>query len=153
MITARTLFSCLTLALIALAPGCASNKSEFGDRTAVMIRNRTPKEIIDSTIVVFQEKGFQVKISTKTEAIFERKGSEWQAATWGGWSGTGVWERATVRLSDYGAGAYLLEANVEIIGDKGDAFMEDSRPLPRRARKPYQEMLNDVQGRLQGPPA
>ena len=149
----RKLSILLALAVSALGSGCASNKSPYGDRTAVLIKNRAPKEIIESTITVFQEKGFEVKISTKTDAIFERKGNEWQAATWGGWSGGGVWERATVRLSDYGAGAYLLEVDVKIIGDKGDAFMEDSRPLPRRARKPYQEMLNAVQVRMQGPPA
>ncbi len=154
MIIARYLICCLTIALLAFANGCASSssKKEFGNRTAVMIKNRTQKEIMETSIRVFEEKGYELRTSDRTTAMFERKGSNWQTAAWGGWSGA-VWERATTRLSDYGEGAYLLEVDVKIIGDKGDAFFEDSKDLPRRNYKPFQEMLNEVQARLQGPPA
>ncbi len=152
MFITRRIVSWLFIASVALAAGCASNKGAFGDRTAVLIHNRAPKEIVDTTIGVFQAKGYQVKTSGKTEAVFERKGSNWQTATWGGWSGA-VWERATIKVGEYGDGAYLLEVDVKIIGDKGDAFFEDTKALPRRGYKPFQEMLNEVQAKLQGPPA
>jgi len=149
----RKLTPSLAMALILLASGCASDKGAFGDRTAVLIHQRTPKEIVATTIDVFKEKNFELKTSSKLEVVFELKGSNWETVTWGGWDGKGVWQRATVKVIDYGAGDYLLEADVKLIGDKGDEFFEDSRNLPRRARKPYQELLNEVQARLQGPPA
>jgi len=152
MITVHPLVRFFSLALLVGATGCASTKGEFGNRTAVLIKSRTQKEIMDTTIKVFEEKGYERRTSDRTTAMFERKGSNWQTATWGGWNGA-VWERATVTLGDYGEGAYLLEVKVVLVGDKGDAFFEDKKDLPRRGYKPFQEMLNEVQARLQGPPA
>ena len=107
------------------------------------------------TLTVFREKQYQVKLSTKTDAIFERKGSNMQTAAWGGWNmgDGGVWERVMVNVSDFEANGQLLEADVKLILDKGDEVFEETRNLPRRQRKPHQEMLNEVKARLQGPPA
>ena len=151
----RTLVSFLGLVFALLAGGCAStvDNGGLGDRTAVLIRNRTPKEIIDTTIAVFQEKQFQLKTSSKTEVVFEQRGSKWKEITWGGWYGDGVWERTQIKVTDYGAGAWLVEAEIKLIRDKGEEFFEDPQRLPRRAYKPYQLLLNEVQARLQGPPA
>lgn len=143
----------LALALITLVSGCATNNGPFGDRTAVLILNHTPKQILDATATQFQSKGFELKSLTKREAVFERKAGSLQAMAWGGWDGKSAWERADVTVSEYGGGAYLLEADVNLIGDKGDAFFEDKKPMSHRARKPYQEILNEVQKQLQGPPA
>ncbi|HAV60819.1 MAG TPA: hypothetical protein DCY13_00445 [Verrucomicrobiales bacterium] len=138
---------------IALAAGCATSDSGFGSRTAVVVNNRTPKEIMDTTLAVFREKEFEVKSSTKREVVFEKKGSTWQDVTWGGWYGDGVWERADIRIIDYGGGAYMIEAKVRLVRDRSEEFFEDSQRLGRRARKPYQELLNEVKARLEGPPA
>jgi hypothetical protein len=147
------LFLCLAGALIGLTFGCATNDQPFGDRTVVLIHNRSPKEIIATTTAVFKEKSFELKSSGKTDAVFEIKGDAWESLTWGGWDGGGTWQRAHVQISDYGAGDYLVEVNVDLVSGKGDAFFEDKHPITRRARKPYQEMLNEVQKRLQAPPA
>ena len=146
----RTLVSCLGLIAVLLAGGCASteNKDNLGRRIAVLIRNRTPKEIVDTMIAVFQEKQFQVKSSGKTEAVFEQRGSNWKKFTWGSWYGE-VWERAKIRVTDYGSGTWLVEAEVKVIRDKGDEFFEDPQRVPYRAQKPYQALLNEVQTRLQ----
>ncbi len=155
----RHLFS-LAATLVFFATGCSStgDKSggpDLGTRTAVVIQNRTKKEIMDMTLTVFREKQYQVKLSTKTDAIFERKGSNMQTAAWGGWNmgDGGVWERVMVNVSDFEANGQLLEADVKLILDKGDEVFEETRNLPRRQRKPHQEMLNEVKARLQGPPA
>lgn len=142
----------LPLALILVAAGCATPQGEFGNRTAVLIKSHAPKEILEMTIKVFEEKGYELRTSDRTTAMFERKGSHWQTAKWGGWSGA-VWERATVKVGEHGAGGQLLEVDVVLIGDKGDEFFEDKKALPRREYKPFQEMLNEVQARLQGPSA
>lgn len=144
---------CLLIALLALAAGCASDTGGYGNRTAILIQNHTPKTIIDTAIAVFEEKEFTVKTSGKTELVVEQKSSAWRTVTWGGWSGDGVWERAHLRVTDYGAGAHLLEADVKMISDKGDEFFEDSQRITRRAHKPYQELLNEVQRRLAALPA
>ncbi len=153
MNSVRQFSRCLTIALLAFAAGCASTpKSEFGNRTAVLIKSRTQKEIMETTKTVFLENGYELRTSDRATAMFERKGSNWQTATWGGWSGA-VWERANIKVGEYGEGAYLLEVEVVIIGDKGDTFFEDKRALPRRAHRPFQAMLDEVKSRLQGPPA
>lgn len=147
----------ISLCLLVLAgvclSGCATSDSGFGSRTAVVINNRTPQEIKDKTLEVFREKLFDVKSSSKSEIVFERAGSAWQDVTWGSWYGGGVWERATVRIQDYGDGAYMVDAQVKLVRDNTDDFFEDSQTLGRRARKPYQELLNEVKARLNGPPA
>lgn len=139
---------CLVLALLTFAGGCATDKGPFGDRTAVLILQHKPKEILDATTAVFTAKGFEVAKTTKTEAVFERKAGTWQAMAWGGWNGMEAWERATVEVKDYGGGDYILEADVKLVNDKGDHFFEDTRALSKRARKPYQEMLDEVQKKL-----
>jgi hypothetical protein len=143
----------LIIAVLALAAGCASDTGGHGNRTAVLIQNHTPKEIIDTAIVVFEEKEFTVKSSGKMEVVVEQKSSTWQELTWGAWSSDGVWERAYLRITDYGAGAYLLEADVKMIRDRGQEFFEDAQRVSRRAHKPYQELLNEVLRRLAALPA
>lgn len=138
----------LALAVLALASGCATDKGPFGDRTAVLILQHKPKEILDATTAVFTAKGFELAKTTMTEAVFERKAGAWQAMAWGGWSGMEAWERATVSVKDYGGGDYILEADIKLVNDKGDHFFEDTRTMSKRARKPYQEMLDEVQKSL-----
>jgi hypothetical protein len=139
--------------ILCLAAGCATGKGPFGDRTAVLVENRTPAKIIEASIAVFQEKQFQLRSSGRAEAVLEIKSSAWMTVTWGGWDAGGVWERAHLKVTDYGGGSYLLEVDVELIGDKGDEFFEDSRPLPQRRYEPYQELLNEIQFRLRQTPA
>lgn len=143
----------ILVAVLALASGCASDGGGHGNRTAVLIQNHTPKAIIDTAIAVFEEQEFTVKSSGKLEVVVEQRSGAWQELTWGAWSSDGVWERAQLRITDYGAGAYLLAADVKMIRDRGQEFFEDAQRVSRRAHKPYQELLNEVQRRLAALPA
>jgi len=156
----RYLHSLVLAAALGLLTGCSTTAEktdgpDLGRRTAVVIKGRTRQEIMDMTLKVFGEKEYQVKTSGKAEAIFERKGSAMQEATWGGWNtgGGGVWERVTVKISDFDASSQLVEASVKLILDKGDSIFEETRDLPRRQQRPHREILNEVKARLQGPPA
>jgi len=153
----RQLLALASVAALIGTAGCSTTKSDgpdLGGRTAVIIQSRTKQEIMDMTVAVFREKQYQVKSAGKFEGVFERRGTTMQEAAWGGWNtgGGGVWERVTVNVSTYDAGGELVEADVKLILDKGDDVFEETRDLPRRQRKPHQEMLNEVKARLQGPP-
>lgn len=139
---------CLASALVIMASGCATKDRPFGDRTAVLILHHTPKEILDASATVFASRNFEIKSVGKKDAVFERKAGSLQSLAWGGWHAGSSWERATLHVSDYGGDAFLLVAEVNVVSDKGDAFFEDKHSLSRRALKPYQEMLDEVQRNL-----
>jgi hypothetical protein len=55
-----------------------------------------------------------------------------------------------VRFSYVGHGADLLEADVRVVRDAGDPFVEDDSRLLMPSRKKYQHLLNEVRKRLTG---
>ena len=132
--------------------GCATD-GEFGDRTAVVIYNQEPEKIIDATTQVFSSKGFNKTSSSDTEVVFERKGTLMQNMAYGSWMEGSIWEKATLIVEPYGKGASLLEAKVDRVSNKNDEFFAETKSLSKRARKPYQEILDQIANMLSGFPA
>jgi hypothetical protein len=134
------------------ASGCAS-PGEFGDRTVVVIYNQKPEAIIGATTETFVNQGFTRTYDSDDEAVFERKGTTMQNLAYGSWMEGSIWERATLTVEPYRTGASLLEAKVERISNKNDDFFTDKKQLSKRARKPFQEMLDQIAFKLNGFPA
>ncbi|GEM_PF-2237782 len=131
--------------------GCAT-PSEFGDRTVVLIHNQEPETIIETTTQVFIGNGFTKVGSTDTEGVYERRGTTMQNMAYGSWMEGAIWEKATVTVEPYGKGASLLEAKVDRISNKNDEFFAEKKAMPKRARKPFQEMLDQIATQLNGIP-
>lgn len=138
-------------ACLLFASGCAST-GEFGDRTVVVIYNQKPERIIGATTEAFVSQGFVRTYDSDAEAVFERKGSTMQNLAYGSWMEGSIWERATLTIEPYGKGASLLEAKVERISNKNDDFFTDKKQMSKRARKPFQEMLDQIAEKLNGFP-
>jgi len=131
--------------------GCATT-GEFGDRTAVVVYNQKPEKIIDVSTQVFVSQGFSTISSSEEEAVYERKGTTMQNMAYGSWMEGGIWEKATLKVEPYGQGSSLLEAKIVRVSNKNDDFFAESKPMSKRARKPFQELLNKIASQLNGMP-
>lgn len=143
-----TLFAAVWLLVSA---GCAS-KGEFGGRTAVVIYNEQADAILDAASKEFVSKGFGVAKREKDTAVYERAGTAVQNAAYGTWMGGTMWERATVTVEPYARGAHLLAVQVSLLQNKDDEFFKEEHKMSRRARKPFQEMLDRIASDLSGVP-
>jgi len=131
--------------------GCATT-GEFGDRTVVVIYNQKTEKIIAATTGVFLSQGFVKRSETKTQAVFDREGTSMQNFAYGSWMEGNIWEKVTVSVEPYGKGANLLEAKVQRVSNKNDDFFSESKTLSKRARKPFQGMLDQIANQLGGIP-
>ena len=147
----RYLPAALALCTLALFTGCASN-DEFGGRTAVVVYNEKTEDILDATARVFINNGFTTGKRTKNSAMFERTGSAMQNAAYGTWMGGKMWEQAEVTIEPYAKGAHLVWVEARLVQNKEDEFFKNEHKMSKRARKPYQEMLNQVASDLSGVP-
>jgi hypothetical protein len=134
-----------------LLAGCASD-GEFGGRTAVVIYNEKAEDILDATARVFAKSGFSTASRTKNSAMFERTGSAMQNAAYRTWMGGKMWEQAEVTVEPYAKGAHLVWVDAKLVQNKDEEFFKHEHKMSRRARKPYQEMLNQVASDLSGVP-
>jgi len=135
-----------------LAPGCATD-GEFGDRTAVVIYNQEPERIMEVTTRVFASRGYGEKSASDEGAVYVRAGSSMQNLAYGSWMSGKVREEATVTVEYYAPGAHMLSADVKLVENPDDEFFREDRKMSKRARVPFQEMLDEVAAILSGTPA
>jgi hypothetical protein len=141
----------LAIVCLFFTGGCASD-GEFGDRTAVLIYNQKSETIIETTTQVFVRNGYTPVTVNDDDAVYERKGTTAQNMAYGSWMSGKVTEQATVTVEPYAKGAKLLIVKAELLSNKDDDFFREEKKMSRRARKPFQEMINQVADMLGGFP-
>src|SRR5262245_23270778 len=151
MKTLRVLTCSLCLCLLFL-PGCRSGTPGSMSHASVQIPTRPTETIQQTTIAVFREQGYTLTRSSMNEMIFDRPGTAYDAAKWGGWSGQGVMMRVKVNQSNLGDGTSLLEADAYAVQNSSDPFFQTESRNITLNRVPYQNMLNEVANRLKATP-
>jgi hypothetical protein len=154
----RTL-GCGLAALLALAAltGCRNlNKAGAASFASVNISGRTPQQIHEATIKVFQAEGFAGGSFSQTEMRFQREGTRGETIAYGGltdtYYGNYVALRVKATLVDLGSGTYRLQCQAYVVRDANSGFMEDSTPLPNRKGRAYQKLLDKVAEQLKAAP-
>ena len=112
------------------------------------IQGRSLAEIQQTATAVFREKGYALAAATPGQLVFQRPGSLWDVAKWGGWMGGGVTMRVKVRLSEMPDGAHLLQADAYAVQDSDDPFFQIESRNMLLNRAPYQKLLDEVARRL-----
>lgn len=139
----------LFLALILLVVGCQSAQQPGStSHASVQIQGRSVAEIQATAAIVFREEGYALTLTTRREMVFERPGTRWDAAKWGGWSGQGVTMRVKVQLSQQVNGGQLLQADAYAVQNSDDPFFQNESRNILVNRHPYQKLLEQVAKRL-----
>jgi len=100
------------------------------------------------TAQVFQEHGFQPVETGVDHLVLERKASEMDNLTYGGWAGdTPLWVRVKLSVMTVVERTCRLECKAYFVEDKG-SVIEKEVPVKRLHRGDYQKFLEEVAGRL-----
>ena len=143
------LISAAGILSLLLATGCQSARQPGStSHASVQIQGRGLAEVQQTMEVVFNEAGYTRTSGGPDLMVFQRLGSRWDAAKWGGWTGEGVVMLLKVEIHEVPGGAYLLQADAYAVQNSNDPFFHtDSRNILLN-RRPYQKLLDEVAKRL-----
>jgi hypothetical protein len=146
-ITHITRFGLLFLVL-ALA-GCKStDAAKQGYGASIIVFGHTEEEVRRTTIEVFEWN----KYSQTVGLNFERKGSKWDTAKYGGLSGNPVWIKISVEIVTQPEGSVVVGADAYVIEDRDSSFMSSDRKLPFGKSDECKKILDQIKQRLSLPP-
>src|SRR5262245_53514906 len=132
--------------LVCALVGCKSTDLAKENRLAsVLITGSTDEEIRKAAKEVFIANGFEQEAAGLT---FEKKGSDWDTAKYGGLSGNAVWIKMRLHLNSRGPGIYALGCDAYIVTDRHVELMEDETKLKIGKREECLNLLNQIKGRL-----
>jgi hypothetical protein len=136
-----------------LGAGCKStDKPESARFASVEIRGNTPGQIRDVVVAVFQEHGYILARTGMTKFVFEQKGSSWNNLAYGNWIGdTPIWIRVKVAVVPVVEATYRIECHAFMLRGRGESTEEEIR-ITGLHSGPYQKLLDEVAGRLNGSP-
>jgi hypothetical protein len=146
----RRILALVTLGCCALAgQGCRStgqlNPVPFA---AVEIPGNTPGQVAEAATEVFREHGYQLAEPGRTNLVFEKKAGGWNNLAYGSWLGdTPIWVRVKVRIFPLVGPGCELECRAFLVNEK-DSATEEERPVSRRHRSQYQQLLEEIAKRF-----
>jgi hypothetical protein len=142
----------LALALMVLAAvftGCQSPGGGKRGLASVTIPHRSAEEIVRAAVTVFRAEGYRDVVATPEDMVFEKTGSGWNTAAYGGWTDAKpVTVRVRAAVDAQPDGANRLWCDAYMVGDAGNALFEEQHKLTGVRRGPYQSLLNRVAEQL-----
>ena len=139
----------LPLAFLLLATGCQTTSGSGNDSLAsVTVSNRTMAEINTATLGVFRRNSFVGGQTTPGQYRFDRAGSALSRLAYNDLFGEGVAVRVYVTVTPLDGVVTRISCRAEIVQDPGDPLIEDSYKVRKFQKKPYQDLLNEIQARL-----
>jgi len=140
----------ISLTGFAVLTGCQSaDQAHSGHMASVEIYGHTEAQIQKAAAAAFIENGYN-KVGDLT---FEKKGSAWETANYGGWSATTVWIRMRAEISTVDSQNYTLACDVFVVDAHGEAGMETERKFLFAKRSGCKKILDEVKAALETPPA
>jgi len=141
----------LLASVLMFVSGCQSTSGSKGKRgfASVTIPNRTPEDVVRATVAVFRADGYRDVIATPGDMVFEKTGTGWNQAAYGGWvDAKPVMVRVRAGVDAQPDGASRLWCDAYMVADPGDAHFEEEHKLTRVRRGPYQDLLEQVAAQL-----
>lgn len=130
---------------LACLTGCkTTDTAHTGHAASVEISGHTKAEIQQAATKVFQAHGY-TKIS---DLIFEKPGSVWDTANYGGWSSSPVWIRIKCDLESTDTHQYVLGCDAYIVEGHGEVGTEVERKLWFSRRSECKAILNEIKSFL-----
>ncbi len=138
----------MLLAGAACLTGCqTADQADSGDMASVEISGHTEAEIRQATARAFLANGYQ----QADGQIFEKQGTRWDTAAYGGWSANAVWIKVKTSITSAGTGRYVLGSNAYMVVDRNQAAMEEEEKLSVSHRSECKKILDQVKARLDSP--
>jgi hypothetical protein len=142
----------ISLAALVLA-GCGGlgkpGSASFASRE---IHNHSPAEIEAAAVQVFRADGYAAYTSGPGQLRFEREGTHANDLAYNGVVGTHYGAKTLVRVKtqtvELGGGSYRLQCQAFMVRNAGDSFFEEETRLSNMRGGPYQQLLDEVAGRL-----
>ena len=142
-------FGWLLLAGVASLTGCqTADHADTGEMASVIISDHTPADIQQATARVFLLNGYE-----QTDRLtFEKQGTAWDTAAYGGWSAGPVWIKVRAYITSPSADTGILSCNAFIVTDRHQAAMEHEQKLSHSHRSECEKILNQIKARLDSQP-
>jgi hypothetical protein len=142
------LFGWMLLAVVACLTGCqTTDQADSGDMASVEISSHTETEIRQATAATFLANGYQ----QADGQTFEKQGTRWDTAAYGGWSANPVWIKVKTSITSTETGRYVLGCNAYMVVDRNQAAMEEEEKLSYSHRSECKKILDQVKARLDSP--
>jgi len=146
------LLACLCGSL--LLSGCQSASKPGNYRNgAVEISGHPLAEVQRVTIAVFLAEDYRVADNSPGSLVFERPGSKWDNAKYGGLNGQGVTLRAKVRITELRGGVCRVKAEAYVEENSDDDFFRTENRILSLSGSSYKSQLLKVAKILAREPA
>jgi hypothetical protein len=129
--------------------GChTTDQAGTSELASVVITGHTEKEIQKATAKVFLLNGY----SQAESLTFEKQGTAWDKAAYGGWSDNPVWIKVRVHINPQNSDVCFLGCNAYLVTDAHEAAMEQEQILSHSRRSECEKILKQIKARLDAPP-
>jgi hypothetical protein len=126
--------------------GCKSaDQANTGHMASVEIYGHTSTEIQKATAAAFSNNGYY-QIG---ELTFEKIGSSWETANYGGWSSDSVWIKVRAEIVTEDSATYTLSCDAYAIEAHGEGIMQIERKFKFAKRKECKKILDEVKRALE----
>ncbi|MGC9943479.1 MAG: hypothetical protein ABSE48_16755 [Verrucomicrobiota bacterium] len=142
----RWIAGSLWLVAVLFLGGCQTNtdQANSGQMASVEISGHSEVEILRAMKAVFQANGYE----HMDDLTFDKKGSAWDTAAYGGWDTGGVWIRLKASVDKGPVGNYVIGCDAYRVVSHNQGVMEEEEKTPHTNRAECKRILDEIQARL-----
>ncbi|MEI9864158.1 MAG: hypothetical protein WDN00_06320 [Limisphaerales bacterium] len=130
--------------------GCqTADQADSGAMASVEISRHTKAEIQAAVTKAFQANHYQ----SASGLMFEKQGTGWDKAAYGGWSSNPVWIRMRVKIAATGQDEFILACNAYVVVDRNLGGIEEEKKLSVSYRSECKKILDESKALLNSPDA
>jgi hypothetical protein len=130
--------------------GCkTADEAHFGHMASVTISGHTRTEILQATATILKADGYH----ETDELTFDKPGSAWETANYGGWSSDAVGVRIRFALVSVELGQHKLGCDACIVQGYGQPGMEVEQSYWFAKRTECKKILDAIKASLASAPA
>ena len=125
--------------------GCKTDdEAHFGHMASVIIHGPTRAEILQAAAAVFKANGYH----ETDELTFDKPGTAWETANYGGWSSNKVGVRIRLAIVSEEFGQYKLGGDAYVVEGYGDPGMEVEQTYWFAKRNECKKRLDEIKASL-----
>lgn len=130
--------------------GCrTADLAHSGQMASLEISGHSEVEILRVMKAVFLDEGYE----HMGDLTWDKKGSMWDAAAYGGWSQSAVWLRLKATVDSTPDGGYAVGCDAYMVNDRNLGVMEEERKMSLAGRSECKKILDEIKTRLDSPMA
>jgi hypothetical protein len=130
--------------------GCKTTDSaDSGQLASVEISGHSEVEILRAMQTVFETEGYE----HMSGMIYDKKGSSWDAAAYGGWSLGAVYVRLKLTVDLTPTGGYVVGCDAYMVNGRNQGVLEEERKMYVSERSECKRLLDEIKTRVNAPAA